>query len=1153
MSEAENSADMSVLVDELHKCKQMYEEIEEIVISNMETNNNSMLDLIKSLKIVSHNQNVLENKLEDTLKNQMNTDLLVNNMNQRLNNLTNLFSNKNFKKMLIRQVDGINDQGPKSGNNHGSNETVKLINSAISILDPTIQTKSNTPNKENIKRGPGRPKKDPSLAARTTENIDLFKGKSKLPTGNTPISKSKRYFINPIDDDDLNKLTTNYNNNDNNNIITYTPISSGKLSSIDLKKEKLPSNKTIAISESKTDLSETSDQSGSEDVDAELESELDSELESESENDDDDDENDEDYHYNGKGRPRKAKNRRVTRRSSTNGNEDKNTGFINKFKINRTKRYSTRNRKTQDNDDKNNSDRSDNDDRETIKNENGGKLDIPQISDTMKRRRGRPQKKRIVETFLNNSLSPMENTDNTPTINDIDDSQDENTNDKDKTIKGSAPTSKPDIKFSNISINKSSTADTLNNSLSKRSNSSKGKTPNRQDMVSTTLSDIDPKQDILDKLRDPTDKMLVNMKYNDRITTRSFMESNRNLLLALKEEERRKKIASSLRPKVEKKKGDDTKKSGSFDSIVSKIAEDTQRYSANLEGSHLHSNTAAITDGEKKLELATENPPAREASQNSNKEISSPVATKTDQLSKAGNTESSRASIEIISIKKKETGGEKQTDIDGDEKSLEASEAKKAETSDSLNRILGSAKTDDIDEEHQAEPNGQATNPSNGKDAQFPEGVMNNDEKITSQHAETVSTTKKISTPVKRRPRKQVVLPLKSHYNLRNKKRHTRSTSDVSDLSGSEEEPALPKRKRRTTKKPKADDQPAEQPNIISQAMPLPVKMSDKSPDIEEEKPIEQPIEQPKSDAIVSKTEDLQPSIEEIDVRADSQSSADNKTDLFSSILFGAPVELLCKDGFFYRRDKPDLPIKAGEYLDLKLRSKYEEVVKTGKLDDLSYDINALDDNIANPMLYAISVKYKSRLGKKDRTTAQTLSEQTENETAQTFELLGETVLTEKYVNSLEYFLMEFYWENKLVSLGLKLKESKRTWQRRRALFTLFEFWRDQTIEKRNFKKYTMFHAVKEMENYRIFINRSVSWFYNHITLLKMILYDLCDNIDSQWREWMFPRDKPLPIIGSYDEDLGVEITADNIVSILDKTLVLDELDVDSKHDRLAD
>ncbi|CEP64556.1 Sum1p LALA0_S12e01618g [Lachancea lanzarotensis] len=242
---------------------------------------------------------------------------------------------------------------------------------------------------------------------------------------------------------------------------------------------------------------------------------------------------------------------------------------------------------------------------------------------------------------------------------------------------------------------------------------------------------------------------------------------------------------------------------------------------------------------------------------------------------------------------------------------------------------------------------------------------------------------------------------------------------------------------------------------------------------------------------------------------ANSSSSGDNST----ALLLASPVELLCRDGYFYRKSDPELPITTGDYLEFKFKSKEDELIRLN-----------------------LSQSDYAELTRQDRINAYFLKPDIERETDFACRLLSKTVLTERYVNSLEYFTMEFRWENRLVGLGLKLRESKRTWQRRKALFALFEFWRDKSREKRGFPEYTMMHAVKEMENYRIFINRSVSWFYNHITLLKMILYDLCDNTETQWREWMFPREQPIPIVGD-------SLTEDKLNASIGQVLALDFLE----------
>ncbi|SJM83795.1 related to Suppressor of mar1-1 protein [Zygosaccharomyces bailii] len=250
------------------------------------------------------------------------------------------------------------------------------------------------------------------------------------------------------------------------------------------------------------------------------------------------------------------------------------------------------------------------------------------------------------------------------------------------------------------------------------------------------------------------------------------------------------------------------------------------------------------------------------------------------------------------------------------------------------------------------------------------------------------------------------------------------------------------------------------------------------------------------------------------DILSSSSASGAKKVDSQASLLLASPIELLCKDGFFFRRNTPENPITVGTYLEFKFKPKEEELIGL-----------------------TVSQKDYADRTRHDRMNAHFLKPEIQAETEFAFQVLRKTTLTEKYVNSLEYFVMEFRWENKLVGLGLKLRESKRTWQRRKALFSLFEFWRDQSREKRGFPDYTMMHAVKEMENYRIFINRSVSWFYNHITLLKMILYDLCDNVNSQWREWMYAKDSRLPVVGQDG------VTEDNIDEKLDSVLTLDFLD----------
>ena len=263
---------------------------------------------------------------------------------------------------------------------------------------------------------------------------------------------------------------------------------------------------------------------------------------------------------------------------------------------------------------------------------------------------------------------------------------------------------------------------------------------------------------------------------------------------------------------------------------------------------------------------------------------------------------------------------------------------------------------------------------------------------------------------------------------------------------------------------------------------------------------------------------------------------ADFQTSLLLNL--DSPIELISKDGFFYRRNMPEVPITSGTYLEYRFLTKERELANKSKVEPSTTSPRGANRR-------GRVSKREGEVNKNDRTTVHFLKPRIEKETEQAYSILSRSILTEKFVNSLEYFLLEFRWENRLVGLGLRLKESKRTWQRRKALFALFEFWRDQSREKRNFDDFSILHAVKEMENYRIFINRSASWFYNHITLLKMILYDLCDNTDTQWREWMFPKNCKLPVIDGHTAD-GELITPYNINRIIDNMLTFDFLGVGS-------
>lgn len=91
----------------------------------------SVQDLFNSLKVLSHNQSVLENKLDDVMKNQVNTDILVNNLNERLNKLSTMLQN------------------------------TSKVNHSNLLIENSSNNTSSQHNTSSSRRGPGRPRKMP--------------------------------------------------------------------------------------------------------------------------------------------------------------------------------------------------------------------------------------------------------------------------------------------------------------------------------------------------------------------------------------------------------------------------------------------------------------------------------------------------------------------------------------------------------------------------------------------------------------------------------------------------------------------------------------------------------------------------------------------------------------------------------------------------------------------------------------------------------------------------------------------------------------------------------------------------------------------------------------------------------------------------------
>ncbi|CCF60575.1 hypothetical protein KAFR_0K02210 [Kazachstania africana CBS 2517] len=838
------SVNLSDLQKDLSKINSDYTELQSLILSKDSITTHSIENLFDSLKIISHNQSVLENKLEDALKNQMNTDLLVNNINDRLNTIsTALLKNKNSHTL--------------------SDHTFDL---------PTSSSSSN-------RRGPGRPRKENFFSAtgnniinsnnsnhNSNNNNNIQPLKVSLPTGSVQISKSKRYFVDPL---------TNVKSNSPSSVdSSVVPSSAGNPATSKKRRGRPPKKRTVDTvikkfsEEDEHDSQEhlhsspsrLEDESDNNAVDDEV-----SETEEEAEDDEEEDgaeEFDEDYNEEGDDTKTDGSRRRRRRRRS---NWDKN----------------------------------------------GREFVI--------------------------------------------------------TTKETSP----------------------------------GGTAH-----------LNKQQRELDKLRDPREKMLVSMKYNDRDKTKSFMESNRKLLMAMKEDERRRRMTSMV-----------------YDNFHNQDEVGQMR-------------TLDLNTADSQTDLT---PSSTNQQQNQTTDSNGIMAESTINQTNIPLNSTTHKKVGLSAILNSDDSGPTSSNQNTTPKKRLRSELSSNPMDDDLMR----AKTKEEQYEELHPLLGPKSEPSDNLGRQ-----------------------------------------------LRKKRLLSSSSTTTTALT----------------------------PTATSALVPTGTASSP-------------PPSRKSSELTLSK---------------------DVKPTEYKTYIFGSPIELLCKGGFFYNRDEPNIPITTGTYLDFKFKAKEEELLESNR-SRLQQNKTSDNDDTVNSNFFGLGDKKKpyahisnpnSNLNKHERNNAHYLKQDIAEETALTCRILRKTILTEKYVNSLEYFLMEFEWENKLVELGLKLRESKRTWQRRKALFTLFEFWRDQSREKRGFKNFTILHSVKEMENYRIFINRSVSWFYNHITLLKMILYDLCDNIDSQWREWMFPRDSTLPYLGQESED-GASVSEDNINEAIDNMLMFDFLDNGSLNNQI--
>ena len=146
--------------------------------------------------------------------------------------------------------------------------------------------------------------------------------------------------------------------------------------------------------------------------------------------------------------------------------------------------------------------------------------------------------------------------------------------------------------------------------------------------------------------------------------------------------------------------------------------------------------------------------------------------------------------------------------------------------------------------------------------------------------------------------------------------------------------------------------------------------------------------------------------------------------------------------------------------------------------------------------------------------------------------IFGRCFMTESYAQSLDFFTVEFMQQYSLALLNLQAAPSLESWRKNKNLFFLLIHWRELSREKRLYRHYTILHAVKELENYRLHSNNTISRLCRSYHEIKQYLTGLCVE-GSLWQPWMYAEGAELPILGKHGINPG------NICQSLDKLLNL--------------
>lgn len=135
------------------------------------------------------------------------------------------------------------------------------------------------------------------------------------------------------------------------------------------------------------------------------------------------------------------------------------------------------------------------------------------------------------------------------------------------------------------------------------------------------------------------------------------------------------------------------------------------------------------------------------------------------------------------------------------------------------------------------------------------------------------------------------------------------------------------------------------------------------------------------------------------------------------------------------------------------------------------------------------------------------------NESKEIIEYLEYTIMTKRFQKSLLFFFCEFIQKYCMAQSGLKLNQSQTLfWKKEKSLILLIVFWRDITRSLRDIPEFTLFQALLELENYRIYTNLKISTWYRQIYQMKQFLTSCAGS--SRTASWMYPTMVQLPQIG---------------------------------------